>query len=517
MLKDIIIVTGINDLTADPKILKEKKLKVAWGWKNLIKELKKNNLTIEEPIFDLKIAGWLIDSSQKDFSLISLIQRFLKKTPTNPNDPQILAELYLNLNQKIKEYGLDFIFEKIETPLIHVLAAMEEWGIKTDKNELLLLKKEINDKIENLVKKIYHESGKVFNLNSPKQVADVLFKTLKIKSPQLKKTATGQRSTDKDILLELKDAHPIINHIIQYREDFKIKSGFVEPLLKAIKADGRVRTNFIQTGTTTGRLASENPNLQNIPQESEWSIPLRRAFKAEAGFSLLSFDYSQLELRLLAHLSGDEKLKTAFDNNLDIHKMTAAYLFNIPAAAVDTTMRRLAKTLNFGIIYGMSARTLALTGNLTYEKAQKFIEEYFQKFPKVKHWQKQIIEEVRTFGFVKNLNGRRRWFLEILNNPDRQGDKERAAINMPIQSLGADILKLAMIKIHTSISENSRFRKKVKLLLSIHDELLFEVADDILKTAGAFIQNTMQTIYPLSVPLEVEVKKGRNWGEMQRV
>jgi DNA polymerase-1 len=387
-------------------------------------------------------------------------------------------------------------------PLIKILAAMEDKGIRVNKSALLKFNQELTIEIQKLEEKTYQAAGLVFNLNSPKQLAEVLFEKLKL--------GQGKKlSTEAHHLMFLKEEHPIINLILEYREAFKIKSGFVEPIIECLEDDSRLRTTFNQTGTATGRLSSEKPNLQNIPLESSRALILRQTFEPEPGFSFAAFDYSQIELRILASVSGDEKLQKAFFENQDIHKLTASQVFNVRIDEVTPVMRQLGKTLNFGIIYGMGAETFTQTAGLSKERAKDFIEEYFSDFPKVRAWQEEIKEQARTFGFVKNLNGRRRWFLEMISSLSRlQFESERQAVNMPIQSLAADIIKMAMIK-------TSALNHRVRLLLSIHDELLFEIRDDILKETTESIKKTMESIYQLRVPLKVEVKIGKNWGELK--
>jgi DNA polymerase-1 len=359
-------------------------------------------------------------------------------------------------------------------------------------------------------------AGTTFNINSPQQVGAVLFEKLRVVTDKKRRTATGRRSTAEAVLYELKDKHPVVPLILEYRESFKIKSAFIEPLLNKTGKDEKVRTTFLQTGTATGRISSEKPNLQNIPQTSKWAIPLRNCFEAKDGFSLLALDYSQLELRILSHVTKDDNLTQAFHKNQDIHRLTASKILKVPFDQVDQKMRRLGKTLNFGIVYGMGPRALSQTANLPLKEAEVFIEEYFLSFPAIKTWHEQVKLEAQTLGYVKNLNGRRRFFLDLAGGEARVlGEIERAAINMPIQSLAADILKLAMIGAKTTLQQKGWWSKQVKLLLSIHDELIFEVRDDILKLTALLLQKSMGQIYPLTVPLVVEASSGKSWGNLQ--
>lgn len=509
--EDFFIVRDAEHARENKETLVSPKLKVAHSWKEILKQLQREGVTVLPPFFDIQIAGWLLDPDQNDFSLQALGKRLLKLPSASKED--LLSKLFAFFWRKIYEYDLKKVFDEIEMPLMPVLAGMEERGIGVSAKLLRKLRNDIGSETQSLAEAIYHEAGEEFNINSPQQVSRVLFEKLRLGSDKKRKTGTGHARTSKEVLSELRDKHPIVNLILQYRENTKIATGFVEPILASIQKDGRVHTTFLQTGTTTGRLASEKPNLQNIPQESKWSAPLRHAFISKEGFSFLSLDYSQLELRLLAEVSGDEKLRTAFRNGEDIHTTTAMNVFNVPRDWVDAQMRRLAKTLNFGIIYGMGARAFAEAGNLPLEEASKFIAEYFRDFPAVREWQKRVVEEMRTFGFVKNKNGRRRWFLELLYDPAR-GDFERQAINMPIQGLGADILKLAMTQSARLIQEK-QLGEAVRLLLSIHDELLFEMRDDILMDVLPLFKDAMEHVYTLSIPLTAEAKRGKNWGDME--
>jgi len=515
--ESVVFVSGLDCALANKEIFESDKLKVAFDWKPIIKALKQRNVAVKEPLFDIKIAGWLLDPDQKEITLRTLAQRFLyKDVPENPSI-ETLQEIFRFLKRKLKDYELLPVFEKIEMPLIKVLAAMEQWGIGINTKTLKSLEIKVNKEIQDLAQKIYKEADGVFNINSPRQIGEVLFEKLGIKTLKAKKTSGGQRRTDKDILEDLRGKHPIVELILNYRENTKIESTYIRPFLE-LEKNGKIHTTFIQTGTATGRLSSEKPNLQNIPQESKWSNDLRSAFETPAGWSFVTFDYSQLELRLLAHVSDDEKLKEAFFKNLDIHQLTASQIFNVSLERVTPEMRRLGKTLNFGVVYGMGPRAFSETSELSFSDAQNFIEEYFHDFPAVRDWQQKVKAEAATFGYVKNLNGRRRWFLNISGEQNRrQGEFERAAVNMPIQSLGADILKTAMNECFETLNADEVLKRKVRILLSIHDELLFEVSNDILEKTIPLIKNIMEKIYPLSIPLKVEVKKGLSWGELEKV
>ncbi|OGG40754.1 hypothetical protein A3A21_00815 [Candidatus Jorgensenbacteria bacterium RIFCSPLOWO2_01_FULL_45_25b] len=490
-------------------LLQTNKMKVAYDWKEILKESREEILP---PFFDVKIAAWLL-SPDKETTKAAIGRRFLKVLPREEDDESITISLFLILEENIRKEGLEYVFEEIEMPLVPVLAKMELSGIGIRVEALGELKKEADEELKILEEKIYSASGETFNINSPKQMGEVLFEKLKIRGNS-KKTATGQHSTREEVLEETKEAHPVIPLLLEYRETFKVASTYIEPLIK-LEEHGRIHTHFLQTGTATGRLSSEKPNMQNIPRESRWAVPLRKAFIAGEGKSFLSFDYSQLELRLLAHITKDEELTRAFEEGQDVHRLTASKVFKVPLDKVTNEMRGLGKTLNFGIIYGMGPRALSRAVGSSLKEAQIFIEEYFRNFSAIRLWQEKVKEGARTSGVVSNLNGRKRWFPVGTSHPRFLSEIERMAINMPVQSLGADIIKLAMIQTDRLFQKKRWTKEEASLLLSIHDELLFEVSDDILGEASREIRSCVEGAYPLSVPLRVDVKRGKNWGEME--
>jgi len=391
--------------------------------------------------------------------------------------------------------------QKIEKPLTPILRQMEMWGIKVDREKLKEMELDVNEKINELVKKIYRETGgEIFNINSPKQLAKILLKKFSIKL----------KSTNAQKLEALKEKPEIINFVLKYRELFKLKSTYIEPLAKLIKSDGRIHTTFIQLGAATGRLASENPNLQNVPDI------IRPAFIAEKNYKFAAFDYSQIELRILATLTSDPKMLGFFKKGEDIHTMTASQIFNVSPDNVVPQMRRVAKTLNFGVIYGMGVRKFSHESGLSQNEAKKFITEYFKDFSTIKKWHRDIIANARIDGFIENLNGRKRNLPGINSlNPKERTDSERMVINFPIQSLAADIIKLAMAKTKEKLEEMNVWGTGVKMLLSIHDELIFEIKDTPeLKKIAEAIEKTMESVYKLKVSLKVNVKIGDSWGEL---
>ncbi len=461
----------------------------------------------------IEIARWLIDPDHPSHEATDGEAR----QQISPNDLALLEK-------RLKEAGLFKVYEEIELPLVEILEEMHKIGIKVNLEYLAELSSELEKEISALVKKIYKLSGKEFNINSPKQLSEILFKDLKIETSGILTRKTGAFATDYETLLKLKDRHPIVEFILNYREVFKIKSTYVDPLREladkptfaeaSAGKNGRVHTTFVQTGTGTGRLSSNNPNLQNIPILSEWGKKVRKAFVAETGFSLAAFDYSQIELRVLATVSGDPKMTKAFNNDLDIHKITASNIYNVPLEKVTSEMRSAAKTLNFGVIYGMGPDAFARATGFNRAEAQKFIQEYFSDFIYVKRWQEKTIQKAKEVGYVENLNGRRR-LLPNINWPNRRfaAEAERIATNMPIQGLAADIIKLAMTCVDRMIKKN-KWQNKVRMLLTIHDELIFEIKEDTLKDSMMLIQSEMENAYKLAVPLKVDKASGKNWSEL---
>lgn len=470
---------------------------IAVSWKPLLRELLAENLQIPAQRGDLSIALWLLDPDSAEADLERLAAE----------SPEKIISAYAAAEKKLASEGLLGIYQALELPLTPILAQMENNGILVDEKKLKNLQQKLQTAIRSNESAMLALAGEEFNPNSPAQIGRLLFEKLKLGKD--KKTATGQFRTDRETLDKLRDAHPIVPLLLEHRENQKILSGFVEPLLNEREADGRVRTNFLQTKTATGRLASENPNLQNIPQESSWSAELRDSFYSADGYSFVSLDYSQLELRILSVVSEDPGLRAAFLQNEDIHALTACKIFNVKKDLVTKEMRRLAKTLNFGVIYGMGYRAFAVQSGLDQAAAKKMIAEYFEAFPAVRAWQEKTITEAKASGFVKNISGRKRYFKN-----GAVGTWERAAINMPIQSVGADILKRATIQTADILSQQKIWNSAVRPLLSIHDELLFEIRDDILEKTIPVIRATMESAGE-GIILKTEVKIGKTWGKMK--
>jgi len=467
------------------------------------------------PYFDLGVAFWLLDSDVGDYEPDYVFRRFLKKDWQGKENN--LKEAFIFTKKELEKNKLKNVFEEIEMPLLPILAEMEKTGIKIEEKKVKKLADEIKGNVKNLEKEIYKAAGIKFNINSPKQMAEVLFERLKISAGRAKKTAGGAISTNYENLMKIKNEHKIIQLILNYREEFKILSTYLEPILKMAERDGRLHTTYIQTGTGTGRLSSEKPNLQNVPQSSVRAKPLREAFVPDSEKVFLSFDYSQMELRILASLSQDKKMMEVFKNSGDIHAATASFIFKTEPEKVTAEMRRVAKTLNFGIVYGMGRNAFSETSGISKEEAGRFIENYFETFKDVKRWQENIKREARTLGYVTTLSGRRRKVTEINSSAQRfRAQAERVVINMPTQGLGADIMKLAMIKVNKILEEKKWRGKEVKMLLTIHDEILFEVDKKVKEEAVLVIKKEMEGAFRLSVPLVVEEKEGESWGEMKK-
>ncbi len=421
------------------------------------------------------------------------------------------------INIEIKKKGLFSLYTELELPLIGIIYLMERLGIKIDKEFLENLSVDIEGKIEKLQLKIFALSKEEINLNSPKQLSELIYEKLNIqldeKNKNIYKTKTGY-STSEEALLSIKGEHPIIEEILQYRELTKLKSSFVDNLLKLIAEDGRVHTNYEQDGTATGRFSSSRPNLQNIPIRSEYGSKIRKAFLAKEGYSFIAADYSQIDLRVLAHLSEDENLIASFLNNEDIHKRTAAEVFKVEESKVTIEMRRLAKAINFGIVYGQTSFGLARQLNIKGDEAQKYIDHYFELYKGVKTWIDTTIAFAVENGYVATLTGRRRNIPDIEStNGSLKNFAQRIAMNTPVQGGSADIIKKAMINVFLKI-ENLKL--DARMLMQVHDELIFEVKDDIKIEVSKIIKDEMENAFKLKVPMKVELKAGKNWADMEK-
>ena len=426
-------------------------------------------------------------------------------------DADVTFQLYEVFSPQLKKENLEELFHKVEMPLMKILAKMELAGISLDTDWLSKESVDLENDLRELEQKIFELSGEEFNMNSPKQLGEILFEKLKL-DPKAKKTKTGQYSTSEEVLQKLAYKHEIIQHILKYRTYQKLKSTYVDALPSEIEPkDNRVHTTFSQTTAATGRLSSLNPNLQNIPIRTARGQQIRGAFVAEEGKKIISADYSQIELRLIAELSGEDNMIKAFQNGEDIHASTASKLFKIPLDQVDKTQRSQAKTVNFGIIYGQGAFALAEQTGLSRTEAKQMIDSYYENYPKLKIFMTEQVEKARKNGFVETILGRKRHLKDInSNNFVVRGHAERNAVNAPIQGSAADVIKIAMIDIDKALSEGGF---KTKMLLQVHDELLFEVPEEEIEPIKALIKEKMESAMKTKVPLIVEVGVGNNWLE----
>lgn len=416
---------------------------------------------------------------------------------------------------ELEEKNLHALFTDIEMPLLPVLASLETNGVKIDSVFLGQLSKEIGHKLQILERKIHRQAGVEFNINSPLQLKEVLFEKLKISTEGIGKTKTGL-STAAAQLDKLRDKHPIVPLLGEYRELSKLQSTYLEALPRIVNPKtGRVHTSFNQTVTATGRLSSSEPNLQNIPIRTEEGKKIRCAFTAEPGFKILSADYSQIELRIVASLAGDEKMIASFKNNEDIHRRTAADIYNIPLDEVTDTQRYEAKEVNFGILYGMGAWGLASRKGMSRERARAFIEKYFYAHQEIQEYLAATITLAHEQGYVETLFGRRRYLPEINSGmPQVRAGAERMAVNMPVQGTAADLLKIAMIKIYQRLPGVS---KRTRMILQVHDELVFEVPHADIDKVAEFVRKEMNSAAILKVPIKTEVSVGDNWGSLESI
>jgi len=439
-----------------------------------------------------------------------------KATLYAAEDADMSLRLYHHLQDEMEEGGFLDLMDKIEAPLIPVLAQMEMNGVRLDIEILAKLSKKFATRISVLEKEIYKDADGEFNIASPAQLQKVLFERLKlqekIEKNSLKRLSSGGYSTGAEELEKLRDIHPIINRITEYRELSKLKNTYIDTLPKMInERTGRIHTSFNQTIAATGRLSSTNPNLQNIPIRSEVGQDIRRAFIADNGYSIISADYSQIELRVIAHIADDKTMKKAFLSGQDIHNSTAMKVYNVSEKEVTVDMRRNAKVVNFGIVYGVSAHGLARQSSLNYEEARDFINKYFETHPGIKSYMKQIVIDTREAGFAETIFGRRRYLPELNSaNHILRAAAERMALNMPIQGTAADLIKLAMIEIQKELPGVS---SKSMMLLQVHDELVFEVPDADVKKVTRLVKEKMENVVKLDVPVIVDIGVGKNWGE----
>ena len=513
-------------LKQNPKFLKEN-IKYTYDLKKMIVALKWIGIEIENVKFDTMIAGALLDYNMKedmaylanqiDYKLEfyeNIYGKFIHLKMPEENEiakacvdrARFIYETKEFFQNKIKEENIEYLYNEIEFPLAKVLADMEYEGVKVDKTVLREMGEDIKIKLELLTKDIYNNAGCEFNISSPNQLSEVLFEKLNL--PHKKKTASGY-STAIDVLNKIKDKHPIINQIIEYRKLSKIYGTYVEGLINTIK-DEKIHTIYTQNLTRTGRLSSTEPNLQNIPVRDNFGKQIRKAFVPTYDY-ILSADYSQIELRILAHMADVPALKEAFKNKQDIHAKTASDIYKIPMDLVTSEMRRVAKAVNFGIIYGISSFGLGENIGMRAVDAQHFIDTYLETYPGIKEYMDSSIKHAKEKGYVTTMFNRKRNIPELKNTvyTIRQSG-ERIALNTPIQGTAADIIKLAMVKVYKAIKENNL---KTKMIIQVHDELIFDVPKEELEKVKELVTEIMDNVIKLNVPLAVDVNYGKNWAE----
>lgn len=485
-----------------------------------------------ETLFNVKVEHKeeeLEEVPEEEVKKTGLALFVLQSDITNPSYEDILqftkTRSFSAAKKKIlkglKESGLEKVYTDIELPLLPITKAMHERGIEVDTGYLKELSKEYHKELSKLEKSIWKHAGREFNINSPRQLGELLFDEIKLSPKNQKRTATGQKSTRESELEKMRDMHPIIDDILKYRELQKLLSTYIDNFAHMVDKRSRIHTEFLQTGAATGRMASHNPNLQNIPIKSELGRRIRNAFVAAKGFELVALDYSQIELRIAAFLSGDKKLIDIFKRGEDIHNAVAAEVFGVKESKVDHEMRRRAKVINFGILYGMGVNALRQNLGTDRKEAQTFYDNYFQTFKELAKYLDQTKSFARKHGFTETLFGRKRYFEGIDSAlPHIRAQGERMAINAPIQGTQADITKIAMKKVDDYIKKES-LEKDVYLLLQVHDELIYEVKKAKVKEAAKHIRKIMENVVPLSetkgVPLTVEVSAGPNWGELKKI
>ena len=532
--KERYIVVDADNIKDYPELIKwlenENSKKVVYDAKKTFVIAHRLNINIQNIVFDAMLASYIIDPSRTIDDVYSVVtnyhQTYVKEDVSiygkgkkrHVPDTEILNTHIASITKSIDavkplmEKELEShqqmnLLKDLELPLARILSKMEEIGIYTDVNDLQRMQQELQEKLELLVQRIHDAAGEEFNINSPKQLGVVLFETLKL--PVIKKKKTGY-STAVDVLEQLQNEHPIINDILEYRQLAKLQSTYVEGLQKVISNDKRIHTRFNQTLAQTGRLSSVDPNLQNIPIRLEEGRKIRKAFKPSSEDSvILSADYSQIELRVLAHITQDDSLKEAFIHGQDIHTATARKVFGVEAEEVTDLMRRQAKAVNFGIVYGISDYGLSQSLNITRKEAKIFIDDYLASFPGVKQYMSDIVKDAKANGYVETLLHRRRYIPDITSrNFNLRGFAERTAMNTPIQGSAADIIKLAMVEFDKQVQHTSY---KAKLLLQVHDELIFEVPKSEVEEFSLFVEDIMEHALDLDVPLKVDSNYGPTW------
>ena len=504
--------------------------------------LEQNRSTIEPLAFDTMIAEWLLDPGSKSLGLKDLAwtrlhermlpitdligtgkgQISMRQVPVKQVAPYACADVDMThrlravLEPDLKRKQLWTLFTEVEMPLVPVLAAMEKTGVGFDVEHIQRMSQDLTTRLHEIETDIHELVGYPFNVDSTQQLSDALFTTLGLPSQGVRRTKTGHYSTAAGVLERLEDEHEVVGRILEYRTLSKLKSTYVDALPAMVHPQtGRLHTSYNQTGTATGRLSSSDPNLQNIPIRTEIGRHIRKAFTAEAGWQLIAADYSQVELRVMAHISGDQGLLEAFARGEDVHTTTAAAILDVPTEEVDADQRRLAKAVNFGLSYGQTAYGLAQATGLTQPEAENFIEAYFERFPGVRDYIERTKLLAARQGYVETLMGRRRYFPELQSDSKashyaRQA-AERMAINAPIQGTAADIIKIAMIRLHDALQARESLSR---MILQVHDELIIEAPDNEVPATASLVCKIMESAFDLDAPLQVDLKAGQNWEEM---
>jgi DNA polymerase-1 len=509
--------------------------------------LARHGLHVEPLSFDTMIAEWICDPGSRSLGLKNLAwvrlniemteieeligrgrnQKSMADVPITQvapyagADARICLSLMEELEEELKEKALDKLFNELEMPLISVLADMEMAGVLIDTNFLETFSSELSSRLEGIENQIFEHVGHPFNINSTQQLSKVLFDELQLTPPdRTRKTASGFYSTAASVLEELKDAHPMVALILEQREIGKLKSTYADALAQQVNPHtGRIHTSYNQTGSVTGRIASSDPNLQNIPIRTDLGRQIRRAFIADKGNILLGVDYSQIELRIVAHMSQDKAMIEAFLDDQDIHTTTAAAIYNVDSGEVTPAMRRHAKAVNFGLIYGMSPYGLSRSTDLTLAEAEDFVDTYFKRFPGVRSYLDQIRHVASEQGYVETLLGRRRYFPQLKKGDVKVSEQakaraEREAINAPIQGSAADIIKIAMLHLPEALKERGL---SAKMILQVHDELVIECPQEELQITAKIVKDIMRKAYKLCIPLKTDSKAGHNWAEMESI
>ena len=493
----------------------EKIEKVIQDGKNLVTILTKHNIEVKKFIFDTVVAAYLIDSAKSNYPLEVLINEYLMKEVKGEGDELIcnamasMKELYEYLKDRIDKEGMDELYYEVEHPLISILSSMEAIGFNVNREKLDELAVKFKEEISRTEKEIYELCEEEFNISSPKQLGKILFEKLDL--PVIKKTKTGY-STNAEVLEKLMDKHPVVEKIIYYRQITKLNSTYVEGLKNVIDEDGAIHSSFNQTVTTTGRLSSTEPNLQNIPVKYEMGREIRKVFiPQESTDVLLSCDYSQIELRVLAHMSDDKNMIDAFNHHSDIHTKTASEVFKVPVEEVTPLMRSRAKAVNFGIVYGISDFSLSQDLKITRKEAAEYMEIYFDRYPKIKGYLESVKEEAKEKGYVLTVLNRRRFIPEIKSsNKIVKALGERLAMNAPIQGSAADIIKIAMVNVFTRLKDENL---KSRLILQVHDELIVEALEEEIDKVCSIVKEEMESAVNLQVHLDVDLNVGDSWFE----